>query len=216
MEHWSWSCYFKFEIFRVWNLSSIFSLLFTFWTWLFLTFIKASIFKNIWSTYWAINSMGMGNTMVEFFSAEMVWRVWRYLSRRAAGLSGIMSLASFRALLALFSPSAAITWRKVTVPVSDSVEDLTLARASLEASASAARALCRFWGSQTFFTSTLWIWTERSVTNFEKLKDKTYVNSPWLSSVVNQGLQVSGNGVPLRECLSQCLGSKHVPRRTNI
>ena len=57
----------------------------------------------------AINSMGMGNTMVEFFSAEMVWRVWRYLSWRAAGLPEMMSLASFRALLAFCSPSAAIT-----------------------------------------------------------------------------------------------------------
>ena len=53
--------------------------------------------------------MGMGNTMVEFFSVEMVWRVWRYLSWRAAGLPEMMSLASFRALLAFCSPSAAIT-----------------------------------------------------------------------------------------------------------
>ena len=61
-------------------------------------------------TYWAINSMGMGNTMVEFFSEDMVARVWRYLSWRAAGLSEMMSLASFRALLAFCSPSAAITY----------------------------------------------------------------------------------------------------------
>ena len=53
--------------------------------------------------------MGMGNTMVEFFSEEMVARVCRYLSWRAAGLSEMMSLASFRALLAFCSPSAAIT-----------------------------------------------------------------------------------------------------------
>ena len=59
--------------------------------------------------------MGMGNTMVEFFSEEMVARVWRYLSWRAAGLSEMMSLASFRALLAFCSPSAAITWGEVSV-----------------------------------------------------------------------------------------------------
>merc|ERR1711913_119988 len=77
---------------------------------------------------WAISSIGMGNTMVLFFSEEMVARVCRYLSWRAAGLSEMMSLASFKALLAFCSPSAAIT----------------LALASLEASASAAMALCRF------------------------------------------------------------------------
>ena len=58
--------------------------------------------------------MGMGNTMVEFFSEEMVARVWRYLSWRAAGLSEMMSLASFRALLAFCSPSAAITWKQLS------------------------------------------------------------------------------------------------------
>jgi len=54
--------------------------------------------------------MGIGKTMVEFFSEEMVARVWRYLNCRAAGLSEMMSLASLRALLAFCSPSAAITW----------------------------------------------------------------------------------------------------------
>ena len=61
-------------------------------------------------TYWDISSIGIGKTMVEFFSEEMVARVWRYLSCRAAGLSEMMSLASFRALLAFCSPSAAITY----------------------------------------------------------------------------------------------------------
>ena len=63
-------------------------------------------------TYWDISSIGIGNTMVEFFSEEMVARVWRYLSCRAAGLSEMMSLASFRALLAFCSPSAAITYKQ--------------------------------------------------------------------------------------------------------
>ena len=44
----------------------------------------------------------------------------------------------------LFSLSSDNLKKSLQVPVSDSVEDLTLARASLEASASAARALCRF------------------------------------------------------------------------
>ena len=77
-------------------------------------------------------SMGTGNTIVLLFSAEMLFRVWRYLQRwlhnvavqcsstfmdriaadlscRAAGLSTMTSAASLRALLALCSPSAAIT-----------------------------------------------------------------------------------------------------------
>ena len=33
-----------------------------------------------------------------------------------------------------------------------------------------------------------------------KLKGKTYVNSPWISRVVNQALQVFGNGISLGEC----------------
>ena len=57
----------------------------------------------------------------------------------AAGLSIITSAACLRALLALCSPSAAIT----------------LALASLAASASAAMALCKFSGTLTSFTSTL-------------------------------------------------------------
>lgn len=54
--------------------------------------------------------MGRGKTMVEFFSAAMVVRVCRYRSWRAAGDSVITMDASFRALDAFISPSAAITW----------------------------------------------------------------------------------------------------------
>merc|ERR1719474_1629262 len=73
-------------------------------------------------------SIGIGKTMVEFFSVEIVESVCRYLSCRAAGDSDMISEASFRARDAFCSPSAAIT----------------LALASLVASASAAIALCRF------------------------------------------------------------------------
>ena len=57
-------------------------------------------------------SMGRGKMMVEFFSAEMVLSVWRYLSWRAAGDLTMMSAASFRASEAFCSPSAAITWKE--------------------------------------------------------------------------------------------------------
>ena len=56
-----------------------------------------------------ISSMGRGKMMVEFFSALIWVRVWRYLSCRAEGLSLMMSEASFRALEAFCSPSAAMT-----------------------------------------------------------------------------------------------------------
>ena len=71
--------------------------------------------------------------MVEFFSAEMELRVWRYLSWRAPGLQVIISLAALRAVLAFSSPSAAIT----------------LALASRAASASAAMARWSWTGSRT-------------------------------------------------------------------
>lgn len=48
--------------------------------------------------------------MVEFFSAEIVLRVCRYRSWRAAGASVRTSAASFSDLDAFCSPSAAITW----------------------------------------------------------------------------------------------------------
>ena len=83
-------------------------------------------------------SMGTGNTIVLLFSAEMLFRVWRYLQRclhnvtvhcsstimdrnaadlscRAAGLSTITSAASLSALLALCSPSAAITLARASL-----------------------------------------------------------------------------------------------------
>ena len=71
--------------------------------------------------------------MVEFFSAEMELRVWRYLSWSAPGLQVIISLAALRAELAFSSPSAA----------------MTLALASRAASASAAMALWSWTGSLT-------------------------------------------------------------------
>ena len=108
-----------------------------------------------WDMNSARVSMGTGNTMVELFSAEMLLRVCKYrswneenlvkkeieiiLACRAAGLSMMTSAACLRALLALCSPSAAIT----------------LARASRAASASAAMALINCSGTLTSFTSTL-------------------------------------------------------------
>jgi len=61
---------------------------------------------------WLRMSMGSGKTMVLFFSAEMVFKVCRYLSCSAAGVSAITSLASRSALLAFCSPSAAITCKR--------------------------------------------------------------------------------------------------------
>lgn len=58
-------------------------------------------------------SIGRGNTMVEFFSAEMVLRVCRYRSCKAEGDSLIMFAASLRAREAWCSPSAAITCEKI-------------------------------------------------------------------------------------------------------
>ena len=88
-------------------------------------------------------SIGRGKMMVEFFSEEMEFSVWRYLSCKAAGDELIVSAASFKALLDFCSPSAATT----------------LALASLVASASAAMALCSCCGRRTSLISTLWTWT---------------------------------------------------------
>lgn len=48
--------------------------------------------------------------IVLFFSAEILLKVCKYLNWRAAGLSLITSEASFKALDAFISPSAAITF----------------------------------------------------------------------------------------------------------
>ena len=77
--------------------------------------------------------MGKGNIIVEFLSADTVLRVCKYLNCKAAGLSAITSEASFKAFEAFISPSAAIT----------------LAQASLAASASAAIAFCNKTGNRT-------------------------------------------------------------------
>ena len=74
----------------------------------------------------ANNSIGKGKMIVEFFSDEMLVKVCKYRNCKAAGESDIISDASFKALEALCSPSAA----------------MTVALASRAASASAAIALC--------------------------------------------------------------------------
>lgn len=90
------------------------------------------------------SSIGIGNMMVEFFSAEMLVNVCKYLSCSATGLWLITSAASFNATDARCSPSAATT----------------LARASRVASASVAMALCICTGRRTSF---LLIQTPKSV-----------------------------------------------------
>jgi hypothetical protein len=80
-----------------------------------------------------MRSIGSGKITVEFFSAEMLFSVCRYRSCRAPGESCMTSAASFKALEAFISPSAATT----------------LALASREASASAAIALCNDLGRLT-------------------------------------------------------------------
>lgn len=97
-----------------------------------------------------INSTGTGNTMVEFFSAEMDWRVCRYLSCRAAGDAMMISLACRKACADFCSPSAAITFAraslhekcKVTVNAISLLSPLPFFSTHLAASASAAIALC--------------------------------------------------------------------------
>lgn len=73
------------------------------------------IFSDHFFMKWLMMSMGRGKMMVEFFSAAMVLRVWRYLSWRADGDSEITRDASFRALDAFISPSAAITYIITTI-----------------------------------------------------------------------------------------------------
>ena len=78
----------------------------------------------------------------------------RYLSCRAADDSAITSEASFSALDAFFSPSAAMICKKGHHVVGCCVKEtgfpllLTLALASLAASASAAMALCSCTGKR--------------------------------------------------------------------
>lgn len=125
----------------------------------------ASPETTIYLINWDKKSMGNGKMMVEFFSAEMVlnvcsvfrhsiwkssikseiyinkekrrklWRTWRYRNCRAAGDWAITMEASLRAVDALNSPSAA----------------MTLARASRDASASAAMARWSWTGKRTSF-----------------------------------------------------------------
>lgn len=56
------------------------------------------------------SSIGNGNTMVEFFSAAMLFNVCRYLNCMADDDSLRISAASFSALDDLCSPSAAMTF----------------------------------------------------------------------------------------------------------
>ena len=58
-------------------------------------------------------SIGTGKMMVEFFSADIVLRVWRYLSCNADGDSDITSEASFNERAASRSPLAAITFNEM-------------------------------------------------------------------------------------------------------
>ena len=121
-------------------------------------------------------SMGRGKMMVEFFSAAMELSVCRYLSWRADGASEITRAASFRALEAFISPSAAMIWNtdaraSVLLPAlfvfyNSKVRRgklklkilrrpvFTFALASRVASASAAMALCSCWGNFTSLIST--------------------------------------------------------------
>ena len=87
---------------------------------------------------WLSISIGMGKIIVEFFSAATVVSVCKYLSCSATGLWLITSAASFSACEAFCSPSA----------------EITLAFASLLASASAAMARCMLLGRRTSFIST--------------------------------------------------------------
>jgi hypothetical protein len=62
-----------------------------------------------------IKSIGNGKMIVEFFSLEILLSVCKYLNCNAAGLSLNVSAASFNALDAFISPSAAITLARASL-----------------------------------------------------------------------------------------------------
>lgn len=97
-----------------------------------------------------------GNTIVEFFSAAIEFRVCKYLNCNAAAESAITSAASLSAREALCSPSAAITFEftkcinfKLKTFLYQIYHNDTFALASLAASASAAIARCSCTGNLT-------------------------------------------------------------------
>lgn len=108
-------------------------------------------------------SMGRGKMIVEFFSAAMELRLCKYRSWRADGDSAMTREASFKALDAFISPSAAMIWNRHTIggwqlfpqdPCLLRRGGFTFALASRLASASAAIARCSCWGNFTSLIST--------------------------------------------------------------
>ena len=95
--------------------------------------------------------------MVEFFSLEMLFNVCKYLSCKAAGLSLNVSAASFNALDAFISPSAAITFARASLLFNSKqkkcIKEFTQNKSKcfsyLAASASVAIALCSCVGRET-------------------------------------------------------------------
>lgn len=96
--------------------------------------------------------------MVEFFSLEMLFNVCKYLNCKAAGLSLNVSAASFNALDAFISPSAAITFARASLLFNSKnkekcIKEFTQSKSKcfshLAASASVAIALCSCVGRET-------------------------------------------------------------------
>ena len=148
--------------------------------------------------------------MVEFFSQEIELRVCRYLSCIAAWLPAIVSLAALRATLALFSPSAAITWGHKHQTLIRRQGD-TFALASLAASASAAMALWSCIGSLTSLLNTLQSWL--SGEQLDLHLHPLHLHAPGVSSYVQSCLHVVSDLLPLRKKLVQALGAQDVPQR---